>query len=157
MGAPPADLMAVLKSADGTLLTGVLGYAINGLLANNPSLGPILDAQVNAKGKDALAKVSTQCIGDTILSFGYAKTTDWTVSGKSAFDVVNSIPAAKAIADKQKLGTVKPRCRCACLPASRTTSSITRRPASSPSTGATVRRTSTTRLSRRPSGAQARP
>lgn len=108
VGAPPANLMEVLKSADNTLLTGVLGYAINGLLTNNPSLGPILDAQVNQKGKDALAKVATQCIGDTILSYGYAKTTDWTGSGKAACDVVNGIPAAKAIADKQKLGTVKP-------------------------------------------------
>ncbi|MBO9534618.1 MAG: triacylglycerol lipase [Solirubrobacteraceae bacterium] len=107
-GAPPANLMAVLKSADGTLLTGVLGYAINGLLANNPALKPVLDANTNDAGKAALAKVAEQCSADSILSFAFQKTSSWTTSGKSAYDVVNSIPAAKAIADKQRIGTIKP-------------------------------------------------
>ncbi|MBO9535001.1 MAG: alpha/beta fold hydrolase [Solirubrobacteraceae bacterium] len=107
-GAPPANLLDTLKKADGTILTGVLGYAINGLLANNSALKPILDQQTNAAGKAALAKAAEQCIGDSIGSFAFQKTSSWTTSGKSAYDVVNSIPAAKAIAEKQRIGFVKP-------------------------------------------------
>ncbi len=107
-GAPPANLMEVLRSADGTALVGVLGYAINGLLVNNPALGPVLDAQVNAAGKAALAKIATQCIGDSLASFAYKRTSSWTVSGRSAYDVVNGIPAARAIVDAQRIGNVQP-------------------------------------------------
>ncbi len=107
-GAPPANLLDTLKKADGTSLTGVLGYAINGLLANNPALKPILDEQTNDAGKAALATAAEQCIGDSLLSFAFKKTSSWTKSGKSAYDVVNGIPAAKAIAEKQRIGFVKP-------------------------------------------------
>ncbi len=100
--------MEVLRSADGTALVGVLGYAINGLLVNNAALAPVLDAEVNAAGKAALKKISTQCIGDSLASFAYKRTSSWTVSGRSAYDVVNGIPAARAIVDAQRIGTVKP-------------------------------------------------
>jgi alpha-beta hydrolase superfamily lysophospholipase len=107
-GAPPADLIATLKQADGTILTGVLGYAINGLVTNNAALKPILDANTNAAGKAALATASTQCIGDSILSFAGKKTSSWTNTGESAYSLVNRIPAAKAIADAQRIGRIKP-------------------------------------------------
>jgi pimeloyl-ACP methyl ester carboxylesterase len=107
-GAPPADLFEVLKSADGTSLTGVIGYAINGILAYRPTLKPVLDAQTNVAGKSALWKVSSQCIGDTILSFGFKKTNEWTVSKTSAATVVSQIPAAMQAIDDQRIGKLKP-------------------------------------------------
>lgn len=107
-GAPPANLMEVLRSADGTALVSVLGYAINGLAVNNPVLRPILDAEVNAAGKAALAKISTQCIGDSLFAFAYKRTSSWTVSGRPAYDVVNGNPAARAVVDAQRIGTLRP-------------------------------------------------
>ncbi len=95
----------MLKSADGTSLTGVIGYAINGLLAYRPSLKPILDAQTNVAGKAALWKVANQCVGDTLLSFGFKKTNEWTVSKRSAATVVSEIPAALQAIDDQRIAS----------------------------------------------------
>lgn len=88
VGAPPADLFEVLKTVDGTLLTGVIGYAINGLLEYSPELRSILDAETNDTGKAALEKVKNQCIADSILGYPFKKTNEWTTSGDSAADVV---------------------------------------------------------------------
>lgn len=106
-GAPPADLSAVMKSADGTTLTAVIGYAVNGFIATYPNLKPILDANTNAAGKAALAKISTGCIGDAV-AYAYKKTSEWTTSGKSIAQVVAGIPEAQAIVDAQKIGNLKP-------------------------------------------------
>ncbi len=89
-------------------LTAVIGYAINGFVQSDPSLKTILDAQTNAAGKAALNEIKTQCVANSIASFAFKKTKDWTVSGKSITDVVNGIPAAKAVIDEQKLGKLKP-------------------------------------------------
>ncbi len=107
-GAPPADLFEVLKSADGTSLTGVIGYAINGLVTYRPTLKPILDAQTNVAGKTALWRVAQQCVGDTILSFGFKRTNEWTVSKRSAATVVSEIPEAMQAIDEQRIGKLKP-------------------------------------------------
>lgn len=107
-GAPPADLTSVMRTADGTILTGVLGYAVNGLVANNPTLKPILDANTNAAGKAALLKASKHCIGDSIAAFAYKKMNSWTTTKLSLATVVKSIPAALAIVEKQRIGKIKP-------------------------------------------------
>ncbi|MEH3052954.1 MAG: hypothetical protein PGN13_02960 [Patulibacter minatonensis] len=107
-GGPPADLGATMSKADGTILTAVIGYAINGFVQSDPSLKTILDAQTNAAGKAALEQIKTQCVANSIASFAFKQTKDWTTSGKSITDVVNGIPAAKAVIDKQRLGTIKP-------------------------------------------------
>lgn len=108
VGAPPADLFEVLKTVDATLLTGVIGYAINGLLEYSPELQSILDAETNETGKAALATVQDQCIGDSILTYPFKKTSEWTTSGHSAADVVAANPAARAVVDEQRLGRVRP-------------------------------------------------
>ncbi len=97
-----------MTKADGTLLTAVIGYAINGFVQSDPGLKAILDAQTNAAGKAALEKIKTQCMANSIGSFAFKQTKDWTVSGKSITDVVNGIPAAKAVIDRQQLGKLKP-------------------------------------------------
>ncbi|MBO9534521.1 MAG: alpha/beta hydrolase [Solirubrobacteraceae bacterium] len=107
-GGPPADLGATMTKADGTILTAVIGYAINGFVQSDPNLKTILDAQTNAAGKAALNEIKTQCVANSIASFAFKQTKDWTVSGKSITEVVNGIPAAKAVIDKQKLGKLKP-------------------------------------------------
>ena len=108
VGAPPADLFAVLKKVDGTSLTGVIGYAINGLVEYSPALKTILDKETNAAGKAALENSKKLCTGDSLFQYGFKKTSEWTASGKPAADVVAKYPEAMAIVEKQKLGKVKP-------------------------------------------------
>jgi dienelactone hydrolase len=108
-GAPPADLTSVMQKADGTTLTGVIGYAVNGFLATYPQLQSVLDANTNAAGKAALKKIAGQCIGDSIASFAFQKTSKWTTSGKSIAQVVAGLPDVQAIVDAQKIGKIKPQ------------------------------------------------
>ena len=107
-GAPPADLSAVMRTADGTSLTGVIGFAVNGFIETYPQLRPILDANTNANGKAVLAKLAKGCIGDAAGSVAFKKTSEWTTSGKPIATVVAGIPAAQAIVDAQRIGRIQP-------------------------------------------------
>lgn len=107
-GAPPADLSQVMRTADGTTLTAVIGFAVNGFVQTYPQLQPILDANTNNAGKAALKAIANACIGDGAAAYAYQKTNKWTTSGTSISTVVANNPAAKAIVDEQKIGRLKP-------------------------------------------------
>lgn len=107
-GAPPADLARVLPGIDGTLLTGAIGYAINGFSQDYPAIKSLIDANINATGKSALARLSQQCTIDTGLSFPFVKTSSWTRTGVSISALIAANPAAKAVLDAQKIGRVAP-------------------------------------------------
>lgn len=107
-GAPPADLTAVMKGIDGSALAGALAWSINGFAQSEPELRRVVDANVNATGRAALEDISTACVGDAILGHGFTKSTKWTTSGKSVAAIIAGEPAAQAVLDKQRLGTMKP-------------------------------------------------
>ncbi|MBO2456097.1 triacylglycerol lipase [Actinomadura sp. LCR2-06] len=107
-GAPPADLTAVMKGIDGSALVGALGWSINGFAQSDPALRRIVDANINATGKAALKDISTMCVGDALLKYGFTSSTKWSVSGKPIAEILPSIPAAQAVLDKQRIGTLKP-------------------------------------------------
>lgn len=108
VGGPPADLFSVMQAVDGTALTGVIGYAVNGLAQTYPELRPIVEEQANARGKAALAKLARQCEPDSMASFGFQKTSRWTNDGRALWQIVASTPAISALVDAQKIGRVKP-------------------------------------------------
>ncbi|MFF2012421.1 lipase family protein [Streptomyces sp. NPDC058195] len=107
-GAPPADLTAVMKGIDGSALAGALAWSINGFVQSDPDLRAVVDANVNAAGRAALADASTMCVGDALFGYGFAKSDKWTVSGRSIGDVIAADPRARAALDKQRIGTLKP-------------------------------------------------
>ncbi|MER5755220.1 alpha/beta fold hydrolase [Streptomyces sp. NPDC002088] len=107
-GAPPADLTSVTKAIDGSELAGALGWSLNGFLQSDPSLKPIAEAHLNAAGKAALADLSTMCVGDALLGYGYTKSTTWTTDGQSLSDIIAATPALQAFLDSQRIGTLKP-------------------------------------------------
>lgn len=107
-GAPPADLTAVTKAIDGSELTGALGWSLNGFLQSDPTLRPIAEAHLNTAGKEALADLSTMCVGDALLGYGYTKSTKWTTDGKSISDIIASTPALQTFLNGQRIGTQKP-------------------------------------------------
>lgn len=107
-GAPPADLTAVIKGIDGSALAGALGWSVNGFLQSDPSLRPIADRHLSAQGKDALTDLSTMCVGDAILKYGFHKSTEWTSDGTSLSAIVASEPKLQATLNAQRLGTHKP-------------------------------------------------
>ncbi|GEE01493.1 triacylglycerol lipase [Gordonia spumicola] len=107
-GAPPADLSKVITKIDGTFIAGAIGYAINGLDARYPALGPILKKETNAQGKRVLHDVATQCIGDTGLSFGFQRSNQWTRTGESLASVIKRYPEIQRMLDDQRIGRLKP-------------------------------------------------
>lgn len=107
-GAPPADLTAVMKGIDGSALAGALGWSINGFAQAEPALRRVVEANVNATGRAALKDISTTCVGDAILGYGFTKSTKWTTSGKSLAEIIAAEPAAQAALDKQRIGTMRP-------------------------------------------------
>ncbi|MGC5038584.1 alpha/beta fold hydrolase [Streptomyces sp. DT190] len=107
-GAPPADLIEVTKSIDGSELAGALGWSVNGFLQSDPALEPIANAHLNTAGKAALKDLSTMCVGDALLAYNGARSTKWTVDGRSLADIVNAEPTLKGFLDDQRIGTMKP-------------------------------------------------
>jgi len=107
-GAPPADLTAVIKGIDGSALAGALGWAVNGFLQSDPSLRPIADRHLSAAGTAALDDLSTMCVGDAILKYGFHKSSEWTTDGSSLSAIVAAEPKLRATLDAQRIGTRKP-------------------------------------------------
>ncbi|MFE9684642.1 lipase family protein [Streptomyces sp. NPDC006285] len=107
-GAPPADLTAVTGAIDGSELAGALGWSLNGFLQSDPELRPIAEAHLNAAGKAALTDLSTMCVGDALLGYGYTKSTKWTKDGRTLGAIIAATPELKAFLDGQRIGRLKP-------------------------------------------------
>lgn len=107
-GSPPADLLATLEQIDGTAIAGVIGYAINSLIDAYPEMGPLINPYFNDRGRAMLAVTSDQCIGETAVQFFQQRTTDFTISGLSAGDIVRSEPEILAFLERQRIGRLAP-------------------------------------------------
>ena len=107
-GAPPADLTAVMKGIDGSVLAAALGWAINGFVQAYPGMRDAAEANLNDAGRKALADTSTMCVGDAMLGYGFSRSSAWTNSGKSVAEIIAADPRAQAILDAQRIGTLKP-------------------------------------------------
>ena len=107
-GAPPADLGATLKQADGGALAGVIGYTLNGMSAAYPQLRPTIQQNINDAGKKMLSTVADQCTGATSVQYGYHSTEEYTASGKPLSDMLPSMPEAEQVLADNKIGNGKP-------------------------------------------------
>lgn len=107
-GAPPADLLETLKQIDGTALTGAIGYTINGLSEAYPQVHDIIDSEVTDKGRDMLGAVANQCLLETMVTFGFQRTSEYTRTGESLDAVVARTPEIFELLDAQRIGRVKP-------------------------------------------------
>lgn len=107
-GAPPADLNEVIDQIDGTAIAGGIGYAVNGLTDRYEVVADVVETETNAAGKQALRTLSTQCIGDTALTYGFARTNSWTRTGEPLSAVIARHPEVAAVVDEQRIGTLKP-------------------------------------------------
>ncbi|MBT3166436.1 triacylglycerol lipase [Streptomyces sp. Vc74B-19] len=107
-GAPPANLTDVTKGIDGSALAGALGWSINGFAQTSPALRAVVEANMNDAGREALEDISTTCVGDAILGYGFTKSTKWTKNGKSVGDIIAGEPAAQAVLDDQRIGRLRP-------------------------------------------------
>ncbi|MCJ7857588.1 lipase family protein [Corynebacterium kalidii] len=106
--APPADLVEVQRTIDGSNLVGAIGFAINGLSARYPALAAELDTHLSDHGRgvlDDLAGMCTDEIGDT---YGYLTTDQWTADGRRLDDLLGEIPEGVRAMEEQRVGTGTP-------------------------------------------------
>lgn len=107
-GAPPADLVGVLQGIDGNIISGVVGFALNGFMASYPKLRTIVEKNVNKKGAAKLRSLATACIGDAVAEAGFAQTSSWTKTGESLGEIIARHPVAQRVIDRQRIGNRKP-------------------------------------------------
>lgn len=108
VGAPPADLGEVLKGADGSGLTGALGWTINGLVQQKPELDGLLATYLNEDGRAALDDLSTMCVGDALAGYGFQKSSQWTSTGEDLETIVDKEPMMRETLAGQRIGRLAP-------------------------------------------------
>ncbi|WP_020108084.1 lipase family protein [Nocardia sp. 348MFTsu5.1] len=107
-GAPPVDPLKTLALAEGGILTGAVGYALNGVYADYPEARPELDRVLNNAGKSLLRETANQCVPETLARYAFQRTSVWTSSGRPLGEVATASPVLKRIFDQQRIGTLTP-------------------------------------------------
>lgn len=104
-GAPPADLKELFPYADGSALVGVVGYALNSVMAAYPEHEQAIRSTLTPRGTDMLYKVAGQCIAETITKFMFRHLQPY-------FNQDISVLVAKepfaSLFDEQRIGRMKP-------------------------------------------------
>jgi hypothetical protein len=105
-GAPPADLKELFPYADGSALVGVVGYALNGVIAAYPEAEPAIRERLTPRGDDLLAKTQDQCIAETITKFMFRHVQPY--FNEDVSQLVTEEPF-KSLFDLQRIGRYKPK------------------------------------------------
>ena len=107
-GAPPADLAATLDRIDGASLSGAVGYTLNGMAQSYPEVRPMIDAELNERGRQLLADVQDQCVGETRLQYGFQRSESFTRTGEPLSTVLARYPIAAELFAEQRIGNRTP-------------------------------------------------
>jgi hypothetical protein len=107
-GAPPADLAATLDRIDGASLSGAVGYTLNGMAQSYPEVRPMIDAELNDRGRQLLADVQDQCVGETRLQYGFQRSESFTRTGEPLSTVLARYPIAAELFAEQRIGNRTP-------------------------------------------------
>ncbi|MFM9033201.1 MAG: alpha/beta fold hydrolase [Mycobacterium sp.] len=105
-GAPPADLLEQIPFTDGSVLAGVIGYALNSAIATYPEYTATIRATLTPMGEKLLADTATQCIAETVLRFRFKHLQDFFAADVSE---VAGNPLFRAVFEAQKLGRLRPQ------------------------------------------------
>lgn len=108
-GAPPADLAATLDRIDGATLFGAIGYTLNGMAQTYPEARPMIEAELNDRGRQLLADVQNQCVGETRLQYGFQRSEAFTRTGEPLSTVLARYPIAQELFAEQKIGNRTPQ------------------------------------------------
>ncbi|MFC9962838.1 lipase family protein [Nocardia ignorata] len=107
-GGPVADLSAILAKIDGALISGAIGFAVNGMVARYPELNAAVDRVISPSGRDMLATLSDSCIADLITRHPFLKTTTLTKDGRTLTEHLAEMPEAAAALEELRVGSMTP-------------------------------------------------
>lgn len=105
VGAPPADLVELMPYADGSALVGVIGYALNSVIAAYPEAEPVIRSKLTVYGEDLLNKTQNQCVVETALTFAFHHLSEY-FTGDMA-QMMTQEPF-RGLFDEQRIGRLKP-------------------------------------------------
>ena len=104
-GAPPADLKELFPYADGSVLVGAVGYALNSVITAYPEHADAIRSKLTPRGEDFLFKVADQCVAETLAKFMFRHLQPY--FNEDIDQLVNEEPFS-SLFDEQKLGRFKP-------------------------------------------------
>lgn len=108
VGAPPSRLNEVLSHLDGSLVTGVLSYAVAGLLVVSPEIRAEILASLSREGMDHVLADTTTCAVSSVFTSGWRGTSRWTRSGRPLGELLDDLPHVNAEFDRRELGASGP-------------------------------------------------
>jgi triacylglycerol lipase len=104
-GAVPANLKEQIPFTDGSVLVGVIGYALNSVMATYPEYAELVRATLTPMGQKLVDDTATQCIAETAMRFRFKHLQDFFIGDVT--EVVGN-PLLRGIFDAQRLGRLKP-------------------------------------------------
>jgi hypothetical protein len=104
-GAPPADLKELFPYADGSVLVGAVGYALNSVMTAYPEHADEIRSKLTPRGEDMLFKVADQCVAETLAKFMFRHLQPYFTEDIN--QLVNEEPFS-SLFDEQRLGRFKP-------------------------------------------------
>lgn len=105
VGAPNADYALYPDYADGSMLVGTIGYALNAFIAAMPEAEPGIMSALTPRGVDFLQKTRYNCIDEVIMKFMFRHLQPYFID--DFHHVLGSEPIKSALA-AQRLGSLKP-------------------------------------------------
>ena len=104
-GAPPADLKELFPYADGSVLVGAVGYALNSVMTAYPEHADAIRSKLTPRGEDILFKVADQCVAETLAKFMFRHLQPY--FNEDINELVNEEPFS-SLFDEQRIGRLKP-------------------------------------------------
>lgn len=104
IGAPPSRLDDVLAHVDGSLVTGVLSYAVAGLLVVSPEIRAEILGALTREGLDHVAADLSTCAVSSVFTSGWRGTHRWTHAGVPLGELLDDLPHVSAEFDARRLG-----------------------------------------------------
>ena len=101
----PANLKELLPYADGSVLVGVVGYALNSVMAAYPEAADAIRSKMTARGLAMLESASRQCVGQTLLDFMFRHLQPYFTEDIN--QLVNEEPF-NSLFEQQRIGRYKP-------------------------------------------------
>ncbi len=108
VGAPPADLLAMLDRIDGTLPSIMILYAVAALLASDPEITEELMPHLSPVGMSAVILDANICAVGAVLRHAWASTIHWTAAGIPMSTLLEDLPKTAAALADHALGTRTP-------------------------------------------------
>lgn len=105
-GAPPADLIAVMRQGNDAALEPVSAFTTAGFYFNDPEFRRALDAKITPQGRDFLNKSAHSCLWDQNLN-RYGRLRDYTYDRKPLHEIAGRNPGVHNVLARQRLGTVR--------------------------------------------------